>query len=92
MKTRVLCALLLVVILVAACASAPAAGEAARKGDRLPPPAGHYSLFYRPKPREESVIPVTEVAIATRSFLRACSIDVYNILPRFGRSIFYRCH
>ena len=92
MKTRVLCALLLVVILVAACASAPAAGEAARKGDRLPPPAGHYSLFYLPKLHETVVMPVTGEEIALRSFLRACSVEGYTILPRFGRSIFYRCH
>lgn len=89
MKIKLICACLAIFILAAACAGQPSVLAQYQRHTLTPIPAGHYSLFYL---SWHSQIPVTGLTAIQRNFARACNEQEYAIQPRFGRSLYYRCH
>ncbi len=90
MKTRIICACIIILIFAAACTSTADVKAPFNKESKTPMTMGHYSLMYMPDlETEETINNGTEEA--SRSFLHTCGDPLSSLHVRFGRSIFHRC-
>ncbi len=90
MKTRIICACIIVLIFATACTSVAEVKTPFNKDSKTPMTMGHYSLMYMPDlATEETINNGTEEA--PRSFLHTCGDLFSSVHARFGRSMFHRC-
>ncbi len=90
MKTRIICACIVILILTAACTNTAGIDTSFNKASKTPMAMGHYSLMYMPDlATEETNISGTNVA--PRSFRQPCGGQFSGVHARFGRSLFHRC-
>lgn len=90
MKTRIICACIVILIFATACTSSADIKTSFNKDSKTPMTMGHYSLMYMPDlVTEETNITGTDVT--PRSFLHPCGDKFSSVHARFGRSLFHRC-
>lgn len=92
MKTRILCACLVVLISAAACTSQPSAAKPFNKESKTQMTAGHYSLIFLPTGSHlERIIPMTGKTGVSTNKNKRCELQTVGVLSRFGRSLMHRC-
>lgn len=92
MKTRVLCACLVVLIIAAACTSSPSTVRPFDKESKTQMTAGHYSLILLPNDSHlEPLIPMTGKTGISTNQNKECELQTVGVHTRFGRSLMHRC-
>ncbi len=92
MKTRILCACLVVLIFAAACASQIPVVKPFDKESKTQMTAGHYSLKYLPTESVlEPIIPMTGKTGLSTNQHQTCELQTVGVHSRFGHLLLPRC-
>lgn len=90
MKTRIICACIIILIFTAACTSTTDVKTSFNKDSKTPMTMGHYSLMYMPDLATEETT-INGTTAVPRSSVQSCGDTFSSVHARFGRSLFHRC-
>jgi hypothetical protein len=87
MKTRLLCALVLIAVVIAGCTTQPSSVTTSPREGRTVVTAAHFDLIYTEKlPTGDGLIPATGTGVSESQTQAKCSYHSY-----VGRAFYLRC-